>query len=87
MMGGLKCFAWNCGGLRRNTASTLSKVMFFKKTFTNFDFFFFLETHHKDVDDIPNELNRYQDSYHIVHSPCDVSDTHPGIIALLSKAF
>ena len=87
MMSGLKCYAWNCGGLRRNTPSTLSKVMFFEKTFPHFDFFFFLETHHKDDNDIPNELSRYQDSYHIVHSACGVGDTHTGIIALISKSF
>ena len=86
-MGDLKGFAWNCGGLRRGGPSTLSKVMFFEKSFPDFDFFFFLETHHKDVNDIPNELNRYQDSYHIVHSACGVGDAHTGIIALISKSF
>ncbi len=86
-MNGLKCYAWNCGGLRRNTPSTLLKVMFFEKTFPHFDFFFFLETHHKDGNDIPNELNRYQDSHHIVHSACDAGDTHTGIIGLISKSF
>ena len=69
MMGSLRGFAWNCGGLRRGVSSTLSKVMYFEKTFKNsFDFFFFLETHHKDENEIPNELMRYKDSHHIIDS-------------------
>ncbi len=86
-MSGIKGFAWNCGGLRSNTPSMLMKVMFFEKTFRDFDIFFFLETHHKDDNDIPNELNRYQDTHHITHSACDGNDTHTGIIGLISKSF
>ena len=77
MMGGIKGFAWNCGGLRRNSPATLTKVIFFEKSFKNsFDLFFFLETHHKDKDDIPNELMRFEDTHHIVHSATDTNDTH-----------
>ena len=87
MMGDINGFSWNCGGLRRSTPSTLFKVMFFEKSFSKFDFFFFLETHHKDDNDLPSELGRYRDAYHIVHSPCDLSDTHTGIIGLISKKY
>ena len=84
MTDSLKGFAWNCGGLRRHNASTLPKIMYFEKTFRNdFDFFFFLETHHKDDHDIPNELQRYEDTHHIVHSHKDEGDTHTGIIGLV----
>ena len=31
----------------------------------NFDFFFFLDTHHKAKKDLPNELLRYGDTHHI----------------------
>ena len=87
-MGNIKGFAWNCGGLRRSTASTYSKVMFFEKNFKNeFDFFFFLETHHKDENDIPNELLRFKDTHHIVHSETDKHETHSGIIGLVSKNY
>ena len=86
MMGSLKGFAWNCGGLRRGAASTITKVAFFEKNVkTDFDFFFFLETHHKDENDLPNELLRYEDTHHIVHSEMDEHDTHTGIIRLISK--
>ena len=86
MTDSLKGFAWNCGGLRRHNASTLPKIMYFEKTFRNdFDFFFFLETHHKDDHDIPNELLRYEDTHHIVHSHTDEGDTHTGIIGLVRK--
>ena len=88
MMGSIKGFAWNCGGLRRNTASTFSKIMFFEKTFQNdFDFFFFLETHHKEENDLPNELLRYGETHHIVHSQTDEHDTHTGIIGLIRKNY
>ena len=87
-MGGIKGFPWNCGGLRRSTASTLSKVMFFEKTFQNdFDFFFFLETHHKDENDLPNELLRYKDTHHIVHSETAEHATHTGIIGLIRNNY
>ena len=88
MMGSIKGYVWNCGGLRRTTASTLSKVMFFEKTFKDdFDFFFFLETHHKGDNDLPNELLRYKDTHHIVHSATDQHDTHTGIIGLIRKKY
>ena len=87
-MGVIKGFAWNCGGLRCNTASTLSKVMFFEKTFkSDFDFFFFLETHHKDKNQIPIELLRYGNTHHIVHSETDEGDTHTGIIGLIQNKY
>ena len=88
MMAGIKGYAWNCGGLRRNTPTTLNKVMFFEKTFKNtFDFFFFLETHHKDKNDIPNELARFKDTHHIHDSPTKTDETHTGIIALIDKKY
>ena len=87
MMGGIRGFAWNCGGLRRNSPATLNKVIFFEKSFKNsFDFFFFIETHHKDKNDIPNELMRFEDTHHIVHSATDKNDTHTGIIGLIPKS-
>ena len=88
MMGSLRGFSWNCGGLRRDSASTLSKVMYFENNFKNsFDFFFFLETHHKDQNEIPNEFMRYQDTHHIVHSEIDDQDSHAGIIGLIRKHY
>ena len=57
MMGDIKGFAWNCGRLRRGNASTFPKTLFFEKTLKiDFDFFFFIETHHEDENDLPNEL-------------------------------
>ena len=87
-MGSLRGFSWNCGGLRRNSPATFSKIMYFEKNFLNsFDFFFFLETHHKGVNDIPNELMRYEETHHIVHSATDGEETHSGIRELLRKEY
>ena len=87
-MSGSKIFAWNCGGLRRNTASTPLKVGFIEKSFgTDFDIFFFLETHHKDKNDIPNELLRYQNTHEIVQSEADQNETYSGIIGLIHKRY
>ena len=62
--------------------------MYFEKTFKNgFDFFFFLETHHKDENDIPNELMRYKDTHHLVHSEVAKNETHAGIIGLIRKEY
>ena len=87
-MMGSRGFAWNCGGLRRGAAATHSKVMYFEKNFKNsFDFFFFLETHHKDEHEIPNELMRYEDTHHIRHSETNGQETHSGIIGLIRKEY
>ena len=73
-MAGFKGYAWNCGGLRDSSALTPSKVMFFEKEFKkNFDYFFFLETHHKSENEVPAELLRYKKDYHLVHSNVDSS--------------
>ena len=88
-MGSTKGIMWNCGGLRRDTASTYSKVMYFEKTFKNkFDFFFFLETHHKNKSELPDEILRYEDTHHIIHSETKEGDihTHPmerGIVQVM----
>ena len=88
MMSSLRGFAWNCGGLRRSAPATLSKIMYFEKNFKNsFDFFFFLETHHKNQNEIPNELMRYKDTHHIVHSERDEQETHAGIIGLIRNEY
>ena len=90
MMAASKSYAWNCGGLRRSTnvESTLRKVMFFENSFkSDFDFFFFLETHHSDENDIPNELLRYDATHHIIHSPRTGQDKYAGIIGLVSKKY
>ena len=87
-MGSTKGIMWNCGGLRRDTASTYSKVMYFEKNFKNkFDFFFFLETHHKNKSELPDEILRYEDTHHIIHSETKEGDTHTGIIGLISKEY
>ena len=62
--------------------------MYFEKNFKNsFDFFFFLEAHHKDQNEIPNEFMRYKDTHHIVHSEIDDQDSHAGIIGLIRKEY
>ena len=87
-MGSIKGFAWNCGGLSRAAASTSSKVMYFEDSFkNNFDFFFFLETHHKNKNDIPNELKRYEDTHYIEHSPRDINNAYTGIIGVIRKEY
>ena len=88
MIGNSKVYAWNCGGLRRNSASTQLKLAFFEERFkTEFDIFFFLETHHKDKNDIPNELLRYEQDYHIVHSQVEKNESHAGIIGLIHRKY
>ena len=87
-MGSLRGFVWNRGGLRRSAPATLSIIMYFEKNFKNsFDFFFFLETHHQDKNDIPNELMRYEETHHIIQSETDGEETHSGIIGLIWKDY
>ena len=88
MMGTLKGFAWNCGGLRAGTAPSHTKAMYFEKTFKNdFDIFFFLETHHRTQSEIPAEILRYQHTHHIIDSTATEDEKYTGIIGLVSKDF
>ena len=88
LMASFKGFAWNCAGLRSSTALSRSKVMYFEKEFKNdFDIFFFIETHHKTEDEIPDEILRYQSTHHIIHSAVADNETHTGIIGLISKDY
>ena len=58
MMGSFKGLAWNCTGLRSGPVSC-NKTLYFEKVYkTDFDVAFFLETHHKTDDEIPQELKR-----------------------------
>ena len=61
VMAEFKGLAWNCGGLRDSTALSRSKAMYFEKEFKNdFDIAFFLETHHRSENEIPEEILRYK---------------------------
>ena len=57
MMADFKGLAWNCAGLRASTPLSCKKALYFEKEFQNdFDIAFFLETHHKDANEIPPEI-------------------------------
>ena len=77
---------WNCGGL--TTSSSTFKTLFFEKNFgSKFDIAVFVETHHKDESNLPQELLRYGKYYHIVHSPAPHNEPYSGIICLISKTY
>ena len=78
---------WNCAGLT-STALSKKKVMYFEKNFMNdFDIFFFVETHHRNLSEIPPEILRYQNSYHIIHSAASEDEKYTGIIGLISRNY
>ena len=87
-MAGLKTLVWNCAGLRASSALSHKKAFYFEKEHkNNFQIAFFIETHHKSIDDITPEILRYQNTHHIVQSPVSENETHAGIIGLISKDF
>ena len=87
-MATIKGYTWNCGGLRANATASRSKAIFFEKEFGNkFDCFFFVETHHKTMEEIPEEILRYDNTHHIIDSPTGEEETHAGIIGLISKDY
>ena len=86
-MADFKRLAWNYAGLRDSTILR-SKAMYFEKTFNNdFDIAFFIETHHRSEEDIPQEILRYKNTHHILHSAVAKNETHAGIIGLLRKEY
>ena len=89
MMIDMKCYGWNCRGLGRSRAQIpLYARYFFWKTFlSDYDWFFFLDTHHKNESDIPNKLLRYDATYHVIQSQAEGQDKYSGIIGLISKRY
>ena len=87
-MASFKGLAWNCSGLRARSPRSHEKVLFFEKNQkNNFDIAFFIETHHKNEDEIPSEIFRYQQTHHIVHTPATKSETFSGIVGLVNKEY
>ncbi len=82
----LKFSCWNSAGIRASANSTASKMSFFNSQFPKNDFSIaaFIETHHKDKEDLPEELLLLETTHHIIHTPTQ-QETHAGIVALLSK--
>ena len=84
----LKTLVWNCAGLRDGSVLSHKKAFYFEKEHkNNFQTAFFIETHHKSINDITPEILRYQKTHHLVHSPVSENETHAGIIGLISKDF
>ena len=86
-MGSFKAIAWNCGGLTSTELSRSKAIFFEKENKFNFDVAFFLETHHRDVKDIPQEFSKYKSTYHIIHSFAPLDEPFAGIIGLVSKQY
>ena len=80
-----KVLAWNCGGLKAHSGHADEKALYFEKEFgVNFHMAFFLETHQKSAEEVPEELLRYEHTHHIILSPTPENESHSGILALIS---
>ena len=88
-MANTKIVQWNCNGLRAAAESSTKKLQFFDKEYPNANFTIavFLETHHREEDDFPEQLNEYQVTHHLIHAPAPPDHPFRGIIVLVSKAF
>ena len=71
-MAATRVILWNSAGLRASAAQTQEKLIFFDKEFPGgkFDIATFVETHHKNEDDLPDQgvcdtppLNTYADPH------------------------
>ena len=83
-MAEFKVAMWNCGGLRASTATTPDKIIKLQQTIGNkFDVLVLLETHHRDKESIPMEINRYSPHYTIVHTPVPEGEQSTGVIILV----
>ena len=87
-MADTRIVSWNMNGLRKNQSSTADKLAFLDNHFPNaqFDILILLETHHKDAEDLPEDLFKYQTSHHLIHTPTQ-NETYAGIVVLISKEF
>ena len=84
-----KVIVWNSAGIRASTASTAEKIAFFDKEFPNGNFAIaaFVETHHREEGDIPEEFKEYRVTHHILNTPTPPEHTHSGIIILVNKQY
>ena len=84
-----KIVMWNCGGIRAPTKSTPDKTAFFDKEYpkANFDIAAFVETHHRNEEEIPDLIKEYTITHHLIHTPTPPNCTHAGIIVLIRKGY
>ena len=70
MMANQKIVCWNSAGIRASANSTTMKLAFFDREFANGNFAIaaFIETHHKDTSDFPEQFQEYEKTHHLVHS-------------------
>ena len=88
-MASLRIVCWNSAGLRASAESTPNKIAFFDNKYPNGNFGIaaFVETHHKDESEIPDEIKQYMTTHHLLHTPTPAGETHNGIIVLISKQY
>ena len=81
-----KVICWNSAGIRASAGSTADKMLFFQNQFPRGDFSIaaFIETHHKNREDLPEDLIHFEISHHLIHTPTH-NETHAGIVVLLSN--
>ena len=85
-MGSNKIICWNSAGIRADSNSTPEKLAFLNSQFpkANFSILALVETHHRNREDIPQELIEYESSHHLIHTPTH-EETHGGLIVFISK--
>ena len=78
---------WNCSGVNP-TDSTKEKLDFLETTTKNkFDILILVETHHKKESNIPPQINRYKNAYHVIQSEATEDDSYAGLITIITKDF
>ena len=79
--------SWNCRGIKARSPSTPPKLDFLETQFNShpFDILVLLETHHKDMQDLPPLLHGFGLTHHFLHSPTQAPDTHCGVIVVIDK--
>ena len=84
-----KVICWNSAGIRASCKTTPAKIAYFDNKFPNANFAIaaFIETHHKNEDDFPEQLKLYKTTHNIIHSPTHTNETHGGIIIIISKEY
>ena len=88
-MAAIKVILWNCNGLRACADSTAHKMGYFDKMFplANFSIAVFVETHHRNEEDFPEQINEYKVTHNIIHTPTPLGTSHSGVIVLIRKDF
>ena len=84
-MAEIRCVLWNCSGLLLTSSAEEKMDFLATNTNPNFDILVLIETHHKNINDLPSRLHMLTNNFQLLHTPAGINDSYAGIVILVSN--